>query len=354
MSSIPKESLKNTCSQSVSQAGKLRKELPPRNDELSVMSTLFSKCLCAGPQVKSSPSRIELVALKGIECIALGAVSDEHSAKEQVELTIKTVKLDRIVYVGYLANKELEVIPFDAWKATSSNSDNHIIPLDVGTVIEQLKVQEYDQAIKTLMKMHRSQVQKNQVGLECITLHNIGVVYSLQFNFLKSLSYFEKACQLKQKYFGESHPELAVSLVEAAILNFALQKYTLALSKFDQALHNYQVLSNQAPQVAMILNNVACVHFKQGNPLNALGTFCEASRIQQHALGGSQNPQIDLLHVATTLGNIGYIQLQLKNYDQALAVLEDALLVQQSVLGDDHKTVKDTLNNIEFANAFHS
>ena len=77
----------------------------------------------------------------------------------------------------------------------------------------------------------------------------------------------------------------------------------------------------------MVLNNIACAHFEMGNPLNALATFKEAREVEQHALGSSQNANLDLLHVATTLSNIGYIQLQIKNYEEARGVLEDALLV---------------------------
>jgi len=36
---------------------------------------------------------------------------------------------------------------------------------------------------------------------------------------------------------------------------------------------------------------------------------------------------LDLLHVAITLGNLGYVQIQLKQYEEARSVLEETLLV---------------------------
>ena len=133
------------------------------NEELTVMQTLFSKCLCSESKwMFSSPSsQIELVSLDGVECIALGAVTDEHSARERVELTVTLLatRTDRLINVGYLKQIQLpsnekdrplfenvaEVIPFEAWKentarSSSNKADSHILPLDVGTVIEQIKV----------------------------------------------------------------------------------------------------------------------------------------------------------------------------------------------------------------------
>ena len=48
------------------------------------------------------------------------------------------------------------------------------------------------------------------------------------------------------------------------------------------------------------------------------------------------------------------MKFRLKHYEEATAVFEDALLVQQSVLGDNHQAIKDTLSNIALANAFHA
>ena len=161
-------------------SGRTRKIQHAPNEELTVMQTLFSRCLCSESKwMFSSPSpQIELVSLDGIECIALGAVTDESSARERVELTVTLLatRTDRLINVGYLKKIPLsampskheekrddkdgeskpsfenvaEVIPIEAWKENSSRSsskdnrspDNHILPLDVGTVIEQIKVCE--------------------------------------------------------------------------------------------------------------------------------------------------------------------------------------------------------------------
>lgn len=55
-----------------------------------------------------------------------------------------------------------------------------------------------------------------------------------------------------------------------------------------------------------------------------------------------------LLSTAATLCNIGSIRLRLDDADGALVALEEALLVQQSVLGDDHQIVLATSDSIDF------
>jgi len=182
------------------------------------------------------------------------------------------------------------------------------------------------------MLHHQKQNKRAEKNLlfQGLTLHNIGVVYLLKRNFELAYPFFEEAIKVKQTAFGEDHPEVAISLVESGILLFAKEKYEDALWIFNEALKiRIQSLGSKHPKVAMVLNNIACVHFEMGNPLNALATFKEARDIEQHNLGFSQNADLDLLHVATTLSNIGYIQLQIKNYEEAGAVLQDALLVRR-------------------------
>ena len=55
-----------------------------------------------------------------------------------------------------------------------------------------------------------------------------------------------------------------------------------------------------------------------------------------------------LLSTAATLCNIGSIRLRLGDADGAIVALEEALLVQQSVLGDDHQIVLATADSIGF------
>ena len=105
----------------------------------------------------------------------------------------------------------------------------------------------------------------------------------------------------------------------------------------------------------MVLNNIACCNFLLGNHVAALANFCEASDIHKQLVGSSAREELDLLHVAITLCNMGYMQIRLKQYEVARGVFEEALMIQQSVYGDEENiAIKNTLSNMDFTNAFHS
>ena len=121
-----------------------------------------------------------------------------------------------------------------------------------------------------------------------------------------------------------------------------------------RSLRGQDETSSSHPGVAIVLNNMACCYFQMGDHEKALQTLQEADEIQQKAVGSSAQADLDLLHVAIVICNCGYLKLALKQYEEARSLLEEALLIQQSVLDDNHRAVRDTLSNIEFANAFHS
>ena len=107
-----------------------------------------------------------------------------------------------------------------------------------------------------------------------------------------------------------------------------MEKYKDSLDAFNDALQiRKNSYGSEALEVAWVLNNIACALFAMRNHVAALVAFEEARNIQYLALGVSKNIGLDLLHFATTLGNIGYAKLQAKCYEDAREVLEDALLV---------------------------
>uniref|UniRef100_A0A7S2UEF4 Kinesin light chain n=1 Tax=Attheya septentrionalis TaxID=420275 RepID=A0A7S2UEF4_9STRA len=59
-------------------------------------------------------------------------------------------------------------------------------------------------------------------------------------------------------------------------------------------------------------------------------------------------PNQVLLSIASTLCNIGSIKLRWGEFEEAILALEEALLLQQSVLGDEDPTVLNTVESIDF------
>ena len=190
-----------------------------------------------------------------------------------------------------------------------------------------------------------------------ITAHNLGVVSVLTGNPDEAVAYFREAICLKENSFGRNDRQVALSWDELGIQFFARGDFDGALTSFREAhsaRSSHGEDSSRHPRMAMVLNNMACCYFQMGNHPEALKTLLEADEIQQRAIGSSAQDELDILHVAIVICNIGYLKLSLKQYEEGRSLLEEALLIQQSVLDDNHRAVRDTLSNIEFANAFHS
>lgn len=227
----------------------------------------------------------------------------------------------------------------------------------------------------------------NNKFLAGITAHNLGVVKVLAGEDGDVVPIFHEAIALKEAAFGTDHPEVATSWDELGIQLFARGSFEEALGAFREAhkVRNRLMLTDAAakttaaaairandptesslaataqaaaavadPSVAMVLNNIACCNFQMRNFRTALLTLQEAKDVQTLALAGSSSlADLDILHKATVMSNCGYLSLCLKLYDEARSLFEEALLIQQSVLEDNHRAVRDTLSNLSFTNAFH-
>lgn len=190
-----------------------------------------------------------------------------------------------------------------------------------------------------------------------ITTHNLGVAKVLSGSDEEAEPLFREAITLKEAAFGSDHPEVALSWDELGIQLFARSDFDGASAAFRKA-HNLRkdIDGGEVPNpiLAMTLNNIACCDFQVGRHSAALDALEEARSIQHKAVGSSVQDDLDLLHVAIVYCNCGYLNLALKRYEEARSILEEGLMIQQSVLDDNHRAVRDTLSNLEFTNAFHS
>lgn len=344
-----------------------------------MISLLISNVCQCGPSLSFSENRgvspaSQLVVLQGIQFIGLGAVMDELTPRERVYDTIEqlTTRTDRIISVGYLLDRESEMeVP-----GASENSrrvklkDTETIPLDIWVqnfpkdlnMSYEVKrtidlVRRNELAVLTQELEKRLAVQKafpnranNKFKLG-ITTHNLAVLNVLAGEDNKAEHLFRKAVSLKASSFGANHPEVALSLGQIGIQQFSQGQFQEALVSFQEA-HKIHVASNHPFEA--ILNNIACCEFQLGNHKKAARTLQEAREIQRKSQVSTAQADLDLLHVATMITNHGYLLLAMKQYEEARALFQEGLLIQESVLSSDHRAVRDTLSNIEFSNAFHS
>jgi tetratricopeptide (TPR) repeat protein len=114
------------------------------------------------------------------------------------------------------------------------------------------------------------------------------------------------------------------TLDEIGIQLFAKENFEEAMMVFSEAqkIRSTQFGSTH-PTISMVLNNIACCRFSEGNHKQAWVTFLEAREIQQK----TAQADLDLLHVGITLSNLGYVLIQMRQYEQAQEMFEEALLV---------------------------
>jgi tetratricopeptide (TPR) repeat protein len=192
-----------------------------------------------------------------------------------------------------------------------------------------------------------------------ITLHNLGVLSILAGRDYESLELFEEAISIKRQAFGKEHPEVAVSLDELGIQFFSRELYQQALEAFSCSVAIIEKHFGPIhPKVCMLKNNIACCHFCTHQYDLALQEMKEALEIQQQQDSNEQRVKndLDLLHMAIVLNNFGYLKANDKVYEDARMHFEEALLIQQSVLGDtyNHRAIRDSRSNLDFTNTFHS
>jgi tetratricopeptide (TPR) repeat protein len=100
------------------------------------------------------------------------------------------------------------------------------------------------------------------------------------------------------------------------------------------------------------LNNIGCSLFELDELQVAKVAFQEALDIQRsllrkdHREDGTPISQQTMLSIASTQSNIASIKLYSGQYEEACVDLEEALLIQQCVLGDDHPLAQRTQDSL--------
>jgi tetratricopeptide (TPR) repeat protein len=370
------------------------KQSLPSKLVVGVCSTMLG-----GGDSGGSLSSSQFIELHGIQFIGLGALEDELTAKERVYDTLEqlTSRTDRLISVGYLvessaskqcdspSQQEVKVeeellrpqeeemtrnittqsIPLDVWK---NNYPNDFTSRAIKKTITNIQSRNFEAALKDLQRTYdeqkRTPSKNGNSYMLGITVHNLGVVCVLAGKDTQALPLFEEAVTLKQSTFGPDHPEVAISLDELGIQLFGNERYQEAFDAFSQS---HQILAKsygpRHPGLSMVMNNMACCSYQMRHIDQALTLMDEAMAFQRETRkdngsggGSSAIADLELLQKAILLNNSGYLKVSVKRYDEARACFEEALLLQQSVLGDsyNHRAIRDSRANLEFTNVFHS
>ncbi len=178
-------------------------------------------------------------------------------------------------------------------------------------------------------------------GLEAHTHHDLGVLCGFIGEHRKALEYKERALAIRQKVYGEEHPDTAMSLNDVGTSYAALGEHRKALECEERALAIWQkVYGEEHPDTARSLNNV-------GSTYAALGEHRKALEYEERALAirrkvyGEEHPD-----TAMSLNGVGASYRRLGEHRKALEYAERALAIRQKVYGEEHPDTATSLNDV--------
>ena len=223
--------------------------------------------------------------------------------------------------------------------------------------IEHLKHREYPEALEVFEEILRGQLTRYgeehyRVGT---ALHNIGVVHMKQGDYEEAAHVSLEAVRIRRMTLPADHPDVAVSMAQLGVALLECRKFKRAISHFREALRiRRKCYGPKHLKVAKLLNNIGCALYELNELAVAKVAFEEALGIQRSTLREiptqdlEEPPNQILLSIASTLSNIGSIKLYWGQHGDASIDLEEALLIQQSVLGDEHPFARRTEECLEW------
>lgn len=221
---------------------------------------------------------------------------------------------------------------------------------------EHLRQGETSEALEVFEEILRGQLTRYgeehyRVGT---ALHNIGIVHMKRGDYARAVTVYKEAVRVRKLSLDPDHPDVAVSLAQLGVAYMESNRHRKAIGAFREALKiRRKCLGNDHQKVAKILNNIGCSLFELDELEVAKVAFEEALEIQRNLLRNMKESEeglseSSLLSIASTQSNIASIKLYCGQYDEACIGLEEALLIQQCVLGDDHPLARRTLESLKW------
>ncbi|MDX2248675.1 MAG: tetratricopeptide repeat protein [Bacteroidia bacterium] len=185
-----------------------------------------------------------------------------------------------------------------------------------------LSVKQYKRALELAASLtHQADV-----------LHNLGIVWSVQNDYLQALVVLEEALKIYQS-LAEADPSAHLPYVATTLHNLvsiwtAQNDYARGVSVYEEALNIYRRLANNNPElylayVARAQNSLGKALADKNDYARAMISYEEALEI--HYKLAATNSEIHLSYVAMTLNNLGGVLMAQNNYARSVHVYEEAL-----------------------------
>jgi tetratricopeptide (TPR) repeat protein len=281
-----------------------------------------------------------------IFCLSLLKDENSRDAKSLPERIVRdTLKRHLDVYnettLANIGTDEFES-HVDNFKALRND------PKKMESLAQNLVSQGHNDKAITLHKQLLEYQGKHPDADPSETLSRLAILHLYQGNLKSSHGYFKRALKLNREESRQA--QIATSLMSMGLLYFGCDQSDKALRTWREALQMVcMVFDYDHTYVAIILNNIGCLHYHRGDFSASQKIFLESLDIQRKFLSSSFGCMNNiLLDIATTKGNIAIISAKVDDIDSAMALFEEVLSLQESVVVDrEHFLVRLTTQNMD-------
>ncbi|MCL2924541.1 MAG: tetratricopeptide repeat protein [Trichodesmium sp. MAG_R04] len=162
-----------------------------------------------------------------------------------------------------------------------------------------------------------------------------------QAKYAEAIPLAEKALKIGKNVLGNNHPDVATILNNLAALYKYQGRYMEAEPLYQQSLViDKEKLGNNHPNVATSLNNLAALYSSQGKYTKAEPLYQQSLVIIKEKLGDN-HPD-----VAQSLNNLAALYKNQGRYKEAEVLMQESLAIDKKKSGDNHPDVVATLNNL--------
>lgn len=172
----------------------------------------------------------------------------------------------------------------------------------------------------------------------------VGLLHMYDGQYPHSILHLEEALKINATFLEPNHSDLSSILMFIALGQLALERFDDCMASLLGVRRlRENVVGPTHPEIGLILNNIACVHYEIGEPNRAETLFQEALDLQREAF--TTEPAF-LKSVSTLLSNIAFLHAKNGLFPKALIELEGALQIQQEILSDEGNESDAILENI--------
>jgi tetratricopeptide (TPR) repeat protein len=172
----------------------------------------------------------------------------------------------------------------------------------------------------------------------------MGLLHLYEGQFIDAILHLEEALNIKATFLGPNHSDFASILMLVAFAQIALERFDECIAVLLRVRRTREdAVGYSHPEIGVILNNVACVHYELGDFQRAEALFQEALDLQRETF--TADPSF-LKSVSALLCNIAFLHAKNGLFSKALIELEGALQIQQEILNDENNEVDAITANI--------